>query len=192
MATVGAEPVARRQELPKLLGLLVAGGAVAVALGVYGREHDPTGRQPYTLFFSSTINLKVWFATAVVVLACVQLFTAARLFGKVSVPRTLPSWWGDFHRLTGTLAFVVSLPVAYHCLWGLGYQTTTTRVAWHSALGCFFYGAFAVKVLAVRVSGLPNWTLPLAGGLLFSGLVAVWCTSSLWFFTSRPAGVPLF
>jgi hypothetical protein len=192
MSTARVETVRRSAELPKLLGIVLAGAAVAVALGVYGHVHDPTGRQPYTLFFSSTINLKVWFATAVILLACVQAFTAARLYGRVAFPRTLPGWWGDLHRLTGTLAFAVSLPVAYHCLWALGYQTTTTRVAWHSALGCFFYGAFVMKVLAVRVTGLPNWVLPLAGGLVFAGLVAVWCTSALWFFTSRPAGVPLF
>jgi hypothetical protein len=150
------------------------------------------GRRPYTLFFSSTINFKVWFATLVLVLAAVQLLTALRLYGKITIPRSLPAWWADAHRLSGTLAFLVSLPVAYQCLWGLGYQTTTTRIAVHSALGCAFYGAFVVKVLAVRVRGLPDWALPIAGGLTFVILVAVWCTSSLWFITSRPAGVPLF
>lgn len=192
MTTADAEPIARANGLVKPLGLLVTGGAVSVALGVYGKVHDPTGRRPYTLFFSSTINLKVWFATVVLVLAVVQVLTALRLYGRIRVPRTLPAWWGDAHRLSGTLAFLVSLPVAYQCLWGLGYQTTTTRVAVHSALGCFFYGAFVMKVLAVRVRGLPGWVLPVAGGLAFTALVAVWCTSTLWFLTSRPAGVPLF
>jgi hypothetical protein len=62
----------------------------------------------------------------------------------------------------------------------------------HSLLGCFFYGIFTVKVLAVRVHGLPNWLLPVAGGLVFATLVGVWLTSALWFFTSRPAGIPLY
>src|SRR5437870_2692956 len=85
MATepIAAQPVATPPVTVKLLGLLLAGGAVSVALGVYGRAHDPTLEKPYTLFFSSTINLKVWFATAVLVLAAVQLLLALRLYGKL-------------------------------------------------------------------------------------------------------------
>jgi hypothetical protein len=188
-ATAAPQPVSVR-----LLGLLVAGAAVAVALGVYGKVHDPTGEQPYTLFFTATINLKVWFATALVVLAGLQVFLAARLYGKVGWPwrGDAPPWLGDAHRLTGTIAFLVSLPVAYHCLWALGFQSTDTRVLVHSLVGCFFYGIFTVKVLGVRAAGMPGWLLPIAGGTTFAALVAVWVTSSLWFMTSRPAGIPLF
>ncbi len=92
----------------------------------------------------------------------------------------------------GTVAFVLTLPVAYQCLWALGFQSTDTRVLVHSVVGCFFYGIFTVKVLAVRVRGLPDATLPLVGGLAFAALVGVWLTSALWFFTSRPAGIPVF
>jgi hypothetical protein len=59
-------------------------------------------------------------------------------------------------------------------------------------LGCFFYGVFTVKVLAVRIHGLPAPTLPVVGGLVFVTLVGVWLTSALWFLTSRPAGLPAF
>jgi len=180
-------PAARR-----LVGVLVVGGAVAVALGVYGKVHDPTHEQPYTLFFTSTIQLKVWFATAAVGLAVVQVLMGLRLFGKISVPRRAPAWLGDAHRLVGTVAFVLTLPVAYQCLWALGFQSTDTRVLVHSLLGCFFYGVFTVKVLAVRAHGLPAPTLPLVGGLVFAALVGVWLTSALWFLTSRPPGLPAF
>jgi hypothetical protein len=176
----------------RLVGVLLAGGAVAVALGVYGRVHDPTGEQPYTLFFTGTIQLKVWFATAAVALAVVQVLLGLRLFGKISIPRTTPSWLGDAHRLVGTLAFALTLPVAYQCLWALGFQSTDTRVLVHSLLGCFFYGIFTVKVLSVRVRGLPDATLPLVGGLVFATLVGIWLTSALWFLTSRAAGIPVF
>ena len=76
--------------------------------------------------------------------------------------------------------FGFSLPVAYHCLWSLGFQSTTTRVLLHSILGCMFYGAFAAKVLIVRSRGLPGWALPVAGGMTFATLVLVWLTSALW------------
>jgi hypothetical protein len=60
----------------------------------------------------------------------------------------------------------------------------------HSTLGCFFYGAFVVKILAVRVRGLPNWLLPVVGGLVFVTLVGLWFTSAFWFF--RHVGFPEF
>jgi hypothetical protein len=190
------EPVARQQTrrdpAVKLLIALLVGGAVSVALGVYSNVHDPTGEKPYTLFFSDTIHLKVWFATVVVVLACVQVLLGARLFDKIHIPRHAPPWLGDAHRLVSTVAFALTLPVAYQCLWGLGFQTTDTRVLVHSILGCVFYGAFTVKVLAVRMRGLPDRTLPLIGGFVFAVLVGIWLTSSFWFFTSRPAGMPLY
>jgi hypothetical protein len=181
-----------------MLGVLVAGAAVAVLLGVYANEHTPTHEKPYTLVFSDTIQLKVWFASAAVVLAVVQVLLALRLYGKIRVPRTAPPWLGDAHRLTGLAAFALTLPVAYQCLWSLGFQSVdfagaaSTRVLVHSITGCFFYGAFVTKVLCVRVRGFPGWTLPVVGGLVFSALVVLFLTSSLWYFVDRPAGFPLF
>jgi Family of unknown function (DUF6529) len=176
----------------RLVLVLLAGGAVALALGVYGDAHDPTGEQPYTLFFSGTIQLKVWFATGALALAAVQVLLGLRLYDKIAIPRHPPAWLGDAHRLIGTFAFVLTLPVAYQCLWALGFQSTDTRVLVHSLLGCFFYGIFTVKVLAVRVHGLPGATLPIVGGLVFLALVVVWLTSAWWFLTSRPPGLPAF
>lgn len=176
----------------KLLGIGLAGAVVAVGLGVYADVHTPTGEKPYTLFFSDTIQLKVWFATAAVALALVQVLLAMRLYGKLHWPRQAPPWLGDAHRLVGTLAFALTLPVAYHCLWSLGFQSTDTRVLVHSLAGCFFYGVFVMKVLSVRVHGLPGWTLPVVGGAVFTALVVIFLTSSVWFFTSRPAGIPLW
>jgi hypothetical protein len=191
-AAVATNGVRRDAPVRLLLLTLLAGGAVSVALGVYGKTHDPTREAPYTLVFSGTIELKAWFATAVLVLAAVQVLLAMRIYGKLTWPHQVPGWLGDAHRLVGTLAFAVSLPVAYQCLWALGFQSTDTRVLVHSLLGCFFYGIFTVKVLAVRIPRLPGPTLPLAGGLVFATLVGIWLTSSLWFFTSRPPGLPLF
>ncbi len=59
-----------------LVGIFLWGAAVAVALGVYANSHTPTGEKPYALFFTDTIQLTVWFATAAVVLACLQIFLA--------------------------------------------------------------------------------------------------------------------
>ena len=173
-----------------VIGVLLAGAAVAVSLGVYGQVHDPTGESPYRLFFTNTINLKVWFATIAVALALFQAVSALRIFGRLKFPREMPSWYGDAHRLSGTLAFLFSLPVAYHCLWSLGLQSSDTRVLVHSLLGCAFYGIFATKVIGVRSHSLPGWFLPIIGGATFTLVVGLWVTSSLWFFTN--VGFPQF
>lgn len=168
----------------RVLLVVLLGSAVAVALGVYGNVHDPSGRSLITLFFTATINLKVWLATGAVALALFQLASALRIYGKIG-SSPAPSWLGSVHRLSGTGAFLLSLPVAYHCLWALGFTANNgTRVFVHSIVGCLFYGAFAAKVATVRTRGLPNWLLPVVGGTVFTAIVVVWFTSSYWFFTT--------
>jgi hypothetical protein len=171
---------------PASRGLLVAAGigaAVALALGVYGHVHDPSQKLVFTLFFSSTIAMKVWFGTVAVAFAVVQVVSALWVYGKL--PWQPTPWAGDLHRISGRLAFLISLPVAYHCLWSLGFQDTNARVLAHSLLGCAFYGAFATKVTIVRSKGLPGIALPIAGGLTFALLVAVWFTSAFWFVSNQ-------
>jgi hypothetical protein len=164
--------------------ILALGAAIAVAFGAYARVHDPTGESVVVLFFSGQIQLKVWLATVSVALAVVQVVSALWLYGRLGSPA--PPWLGDVHRLSGTLAFLSSLPIAYHCLWSLGYTVDPTldRVLVHVIAGCIFYGAFASKVLLVRSSGMPGWALPAVGGVVFTALVVVWMTSSLWFFAN--------
>ncbi len=97
---------------------------------------------------------------------------------------TKPAWLPTLHRWSGTAAFLLTLPVAYHCLWALGFEATDARVVTHSILGCAFYGAFTTKLLVLRSDRLPGWALPLVGGTLVTLLTGVWLTSSLWYFTS--------
>jgi hypothetical protein len=167
----------------RLILALLAGAAVALTLGVYGHVHDPSQKLVFTLFFSSTIAMKVWFATVALGFAVVQVVSALSLYGRLG-PRP-PEWLGSVHRISGRLAFLFTLPVAYHCLWSLGFQDTTTRVLAHSLFGCAVYGAFAAKVLIVRSPGTPAWALPVAGATMFSTLVIVWLTSALWFIDNQ-------
>jgi hypothetical protein len=32
--------------------------------------------------------------------------------------------------------------------------------------------------------GVPGWTLPVAGGLVFTALIGLWLTSAFWFFST--------
>jgi hypothetical protein len=134
--------------------------------------------------FSSTIAAKAWLATAAVGLAVVQVTTAARIFGHIQGIVRLPHGVVKaIHRWSGRLAFLCTLPVAFHCIFILGFQTTDARVLAHSLIGSFVYGVFGVKVFFVHDSAHPRWTLPLVGGTLFAVLVGLWATSSYWYFT---------
>jgi hypothetical protein len=168
-----------------LLGPAFAGGMVALALGVYGREHQPTGRRIVDLGFPSLLAMKSWLTTLAMVLVLVQLLSALRMYGRLPFPRRMPRWLPFAHRWSGTVAFVVSLPVAYHCLWSLGLQSDRgMRPLVHGLLGCAFYGAMATKLLSLRSERLPGWAIPVVGSLLVTTMTGIWLTSSLWFFTT--------
>ena len=139
----------------------------------------------FHLFFSDTIHMKAWLATGAITLALFQALSAARIFALF---HWAPSgrFWGRMHRISGYLAILLTLPLAYHCIFLLGFDTTTPRVAVHSVLGSAFYGAFLVKVILVRSRGFAGWALPVAGGLLFAILLGLWLTSALYFFGSNP------
>ena len=168
-----------------LIAPALAGGAVAVALGVYGRVHDATFRPIFDLGFPSMQAMKAWLATGAVTLALFQLVSALAMYGRLPFVHTTPRWVPFAHRWSGTAAFLLSLPVAYHCLWALGFRSDgDARVVAHSILGCAFYGAFTTKLLALRSKRLPGWALPVIGATLVTVLTAVWLTSALWFFTN--------
>ena len=134
--------------------------------------------------FTSAVAGKAWLATLAIALALVQICTGARIFGRLA--GVLPIEAGTaarVHRWSGRLAVLVTLPIVFHCVTILGFQTTDSRVAIHSIAGSFVYGVLAAKLLVVRNHGFPGWLLPVAGGALFSVLAVLWLTSSLWYFT---------
>jgi hypothetical protein len=179
-----------RSSSPKVALAIGAGAAAAVFLGVYGDVHDPTGRDTITLFFGGMIQFKVWCTTLVLGFGIVQVLTALRLYDRIHVPRREPHWLGDVHRLSGSLALLFSLPVAFHCLWSLGFDggAGDTRALMHSIAGCALYGAYVTKISFVRMDRLPAGALQIAGGTTFAVLVVIWLTSSLWFLNARPPG----
>ena len=93
-------------------------------------------RQPYPtpffhLFFSDTLDMKVWLITAAVVLGFFQLLTAARIYQllRFSPPGRL---YNLVHRFSGYTAVALTVPVAYHCIFLLGFGTYDLRVYIHS------------------------------------------------------------
>ena len=170
-------------------GLVLAGAAVAAALGVYAKVHTPSGRPLFTLGFSGMLQMKAWLSTVVLAFVLVQLVTALWMWGRLPGLSAGPAWVSILHRWSGTVAFVVSLPVAFHCIWALGFATYDARVIAHSVAGCLFYGAYTAKMIGLRVRGLPGWVLPVLGGAVFTLVVVLWLSAALWFFTRN--GLPL-
>jgi Family of unknown function (DUF6529) len=182
-ASISSAPA--RRGTVKLLIAAAIGAGVSVALGVYAKLHDPTSEQILHVGFPSTLSMKAWLTTGVVVLALAQAASAMWMWNRLpGVKRPAPRWVAHAHRWTGTAAFLLSLPVAYHCLWSLGWRSSDARVVIHGILGCAFFGALTVKLLALRIDGVSKYTLPVLGSALVVILTAIWLTSSLWFFTT--------
>jgi hypothetical protein len=169
-----------------LLVPLAAGAVVSVALGVYSKVHTPTGRALFATPFPSFYAMKVWLTAVALGFALVQLLTALWMYGKLG--RRAPPWAGTLHRITGIIAFLLTVPVALHCLVSIGFMTTDARVIAHSLLGCIFYGAFVAKILTLHSRRVPGWALPWVAGFLFTVLVAVGLTSAGWYFVT--IGIP--
>jgi hypothetical protein len=178
-----SEPASTNRPALTLLVPFAIGAAVSVALGVYGRVHQATLTAWALPMFSSALTMKVWFASAGALFGLVQLVSALAMYGKLPGVRA-PGWVSRLHRWSGRIAFLLVVPVGVHCLYALGFEHTSARVLAHSLLGCFFFGAFVAKMLLLTRKNTPGWALPVVGGLVFTALVGLWLTSSLWYFTT--------
>lgn len=166
--------------------LAVAGGlalAVAVALYGFGRTHAPSYTMGLFGQHGAAVNrLKAQLGTGMLGLALVQLTLALWLYRRLPGAGVAPPPVPLLHRIGGVSLFLLSLPIAVHCMFAYGVQLGDPRVALHSVAGCCFYGAFAAKVLIVRSRRLPGWALPVAGGLLVVLVAVIWYASALWYF----------
>ena len=175
-------PVAHRPKTARWrlagIGLLAVG--VAAALFVAGRLHQPD--HTFSLFGADPIPRKSLLATIALSLAGLQVVLALWIYRKLPLAPTPLKAVPLAHRLLGAALFALTVPIAIHCLIAYGVQLTSVRVAIHSVAGCFFYGAFAAKVLAVHSRRLPGWILPVAGGTLAIVMGVLWYSSALWYY----------
>lgn len=157
--------------------------AVAVGLYWYGRAHTPEYAESLFGRRGDDANqLKAELGSALFGLALVQLLLALWMYGRLPLaPRRAPRPVRTVHRAVGLLAFLLSLPIARHCLVAYGVQLSSPRVALHSVTGCVLYGAFVAKVIVVRHRRLPGWALPLAGGALVCAIGLMWYSGALWY-----------
>ena len=182
--TTEIRPTKSGPSLGPLLGVVAIGVGVSVLLGAYGALHISTGQSVNVAGFSDPLYVKAWLTTGAFVLAIVQLITALIMFGKIKLANQ-PSWIGPLHRWSGRIAVLLTVPVAVHCLYAIGFEIYEPRVLFHSLFGCLFYGAFVTKMLVLSRKGMPGWALPVIGGVVFTLLVGLWVTASLWLFVAK-------
>ncbi|MQS17060.1 hypothetical protein F7Q99_33945 [Streptomyces kaniharaensis] len=157
---------------------------IAAVVGVYwfGRAHTPDlATSLFGARYGEAQQLKAELGTALLGLALIQLLLALWLYGRLPGLGAAPRPVGRIHRLGGLAAFLLSLPIARHCLVAYGVQLTDARTTLHSLSACFLYGAFVAKVIVVRHRRLPGWALPVAGGALVLAIALVWYTAALWY-----------
>ncbi len=185
-----AQPTAQKSMAIPLIAFTV-GAVVALLVGVFGRVHEPTLEGTTTLGLTTVLAMKTTVSLVIGALVLFQLISALWIYGKIGAGA--PSWVGKVHRASGATALVLSLFVAYHCLWSLGLEVGTlpdgepvsTRTFVHGLIGCAVIGAMVVKIVAVRSRRAPGWFLPVAGGLLFSLLVLAVLTSAVWYISTE-------
>ena len=181
----------QRKSVAVPLTAFTAGAVVALLVGVFGKVHDPTLAGTTTLGFRTVISMKVVLSIAIAVLAVLQLLGALWMYGRFR--SRAPAWVGPAHRLSGALALLLTVVVAYHCVWALGLESGTfsdgkpvpVRTVVHGVLGCAVVGAVVVKLVAVRSRRAAGWFLPVAGGLLFALLILAVLTSAVWYLAAR-------
>src|SRR5258708_26068862 len=179
--TGSERPIVPRRVVQVLPFIIFALVALTVGLLATRTIESPYAPLCFPLFFSDTKHMKVWLSTAALLLVLSQPLTASRIYGLLHFPPR-GGFYNAVHRWTGRTAIVLTLPVAYHCIFKLAFGTENTRVYLHSLLGSSVYGVFLAKVFIVRANGFPGWALPIAGGGLVLMLFGLWLTSSPWFF----------
>jgi len=175
-----------RDARARVILITVIGVAVTATLYFVGRAIVNRSIYSSVGLFGQTgvavLSLKSLLSTVALGLAVVQVVLALWMYGRLPLADRAPKRIGVTHRIVGSVAFVITLPVAIHCAIAYGVQLTDPRVLVHSIAGCFFYGAFVAKVLLVQSKRLPGWTLPVAGGILAVLLLVLWYTSGLYYY----------
>ena len=102
--------------------------------------HEPTGRDFVLYGFESAAGWKNALTLVVAVLLVAQAALAFKLAGLFGLRAASRPWLLELRRLIATLAVGLSLPVAFHCVWVLGFGSDSSAITLHSILGCIAYG----------------------------------------------------
>ena len=110
----------------------------------------------------------------------VQTVTAMGVMGKIK----MPGWVSPVHRWSGRIAVALTVPVAVHCLYALGFQGYSVRVLRALPARLLLLRRLHLQDVDLDPGRLAELGAAVMGGAVFSGLTALWMTAALWFFTT--------
>src|SRR5664279_1472032 len=110
------------------------GIVVAAVLAAYSTVHPGNGGAIATFGFSALLAMKTWFTTFAMVFVVVQVISALAMWGRLPGVSDA-AWAAPVHRWSGVVAFVLTLPVAFQCIWSLGFSDYSTRTLIHTIFG---------------------------------------------------------
>ena len=125
-------------------------------------------------------NLLLWkviLATIVIALAGLQVAMAAGFYEVASLPGIGPGTAARVHRISGRIALILAVVVAYTCLAGPAGPTSPTRVVLHSVFGTLVFVLLAVKFSLLKLTRAGGRAIPYVGIALFLTFGAIWATS---------------
>lgn len=128
---------------------------------------------------------KVIATTIVFALAGVQVITAARFWGVVTLPGISGKSAAAVHRTSGRIALLLAVIVTISCIAGPAGPTTPTRVLLHSIFGTLVFAVLIVKFLILKVLKKGDKALPFVGASLFLVFGAIWATTVADYVTAR-------
>jgi len=130
----------------------------------------------------SLLMLKSVLTTVVLILAVGQSISGLRLrgrFKRLPLPvGTLRLW----HRLSGDVALLLTLSIAFICVTHLPYSAYSLRVPLHAALGTLAAAVMLVKVLVARRFRTYLRRMTLLGGVVGFSILGCFAASALWYF----------
>ena len=170
----------------RLLLAGAVGALVAVSLGIYGNVHDPASDLSITLGLQGHDHDEGLARQrgGAVRAGAARLRAVDVRAAAAPAPRRRGSAPCIASRVGSRSCF--SLPVAYHCLYQLAFQDSTTRVLAHSLLGLRCSTARSpprssscarTRCRESRCRSRAAWCSPL--------LVAAWLTSGFWFISEN-------
>lgn len=154
-----------------LVALVLVGGLmVAGWMAVLGDEIPA---------FATVLDFKVTLATAVLLLAGVQLLTAAVFYGRLHAPWPSGTAAAFLHRWSGRGLIVAAALVTVYCVKDIGPQADPTRAAVHSVAGSAVFLVVAAKLLILRGAPRLSGLVPVLGVAAAALFIALWLTSAL-------------
>ena len=173
---------------------LAAGTAVALALGAYSVLHEPTRRDFVLYGFESAASWKSALTLVVAVLFVAQAALGFKLAGMLGFRVPTRAGLAELRRLVATLAVGFSVPVAFHCVWVLGFRSDSSAVTLHSILGCVAYGCVVAALWPDRpnpssaTTSVGSWVLLVGATQFIVGVGAA--TAVVMLFTLQGAASP--